>query len=194
MYKIYLFCVIVMLSLIPSTMSDIANAANSNSKECDMNQTFTAKGRISGLVYTGAESRSRPPHMLLGTWNWTVNKTMTTDFKANIRMVSTFPSNNSSYASDNQTIDILDSHPAPGSFCAKHVQARGTADIRIRSHNHVPVYNSTSIAVEAHGEQHQALKTIKITIENDALPLGHKPIYGIVDYYNSTHHNKYKFS
>jgi hypothetical protein len=187
-----------MLSLIPSTISYTTNATNNNNNVCDMNQTFAAKGRISGLVYTSAESRATPPHMrpkapdmLLGTWNWKVEKGMTispTDFNASISMVSTL-------ASDNQTIEILNLKTTiPARFCHNYVQVRGTADIIHQKNDipHIQVYKNTNITVEPHGEQNQALKTIKITIEgliNDPLSLRQKPIYGIVDYY-STGHNK----
>jgi hypothetical protein len=183
MYKNYLLCIIAMTSLISLPICDNTSAVNFSS---DMNDTFVAKGRISGLVYTTAEKNTRtiearvtPPDILLGTWYWKVEHGTTIDFKANISKVSTL-------GTYSQLIQILNFKTMiHGIFSYNYIQVRGTGDARlyingVLEHNYI----NTSITVEPH--LGKVLKTVKITIEDPQLKndiFKQKPIYGVADYY-----------
>lgn len=149
-----------------------------------MSDTFIAKGRISGLVYTTpqknirtVESRITAPDMLLGTWYWNVEKGRTIDFKANISKISTL----GSYI---QLIQILNFKTImPSIFSYNYMQVRGTADAKLYLNNSQKYnYVNTNMTIEP--RIGKALKTIRITIEDPQLKIGlfrEKSVYGVAD-------------
>lgn len=157
-----------------------------SSNELSTNGTFTAKGRISGLVYTTpqknvrtVESRVTPPDMLLGTWYWKAEEGKTTDFKANISKISTV-------GNYDQLIEVFNFKTiVPSIFSYNYMQVRGTADAKlylndVLKHNYI----NTNITIEP--RIGKALKTIKITMEDPPLKIDlfrEKSIYGVSDYF-----------
>jgi hypothetical protein len=188
--KIYLLCFLAALSLISLPIFGTANSINNLG---DMNETFVAKGRISGLVYITAEknthtidSRVAPPDMLLGTWYWKVERGMTIDFIANISKVSTL-------GSYSQLIQILNfKTTTPIVFSHNYIQARGISDVKLYLNNELNHnYMNTNITIEP--RMGKALKTVKITMEDPGLKndlFRQKPIYGVADFFIDNNKSK----